>query len=162
MSTLKNICYLWFGVAGMFLVGTGMDKGGWIPKPCPPPALKPVYLPVVYKPRSLQVREVSATVYYPTGDLTYDGTATPRGKALSNTRWCALSHDLLRMTGWEWGDTVLVYGKNLPNKHWGLYILHDKTHSRLRNRIDLLVPNHTYSDKWDGVLVRKFTLKDPT
>ena len=157
MKTQDN-SYLMMFLGGIMFYGfVGSLMPNPSPIPCPP---TPDPIPVVLKAQGLEVREVSATVYYPTGDPTYDGTTTPKGKALSTTRWCALSHDLLRLTGWQWGDTVLVYGKNLPNQHWGLYILHDKTHSRLRNRIDLLVPNHTYSDKWDGVLVRKFTLKD--
>ena len=123
------------------------------------PALIPAVIRTIPQ-LPLEVTEVSATVYYPTGQPTFDGSKVPTGKALSATRWCALSHDLLRSTGWHYGDTVLVYRKNLPDQHWGLYILHDKTHSRLRNRIDLLVPNHTYSDRWDGVQVRKFTVND--
>lgn len=148
MKTLLG-CLLFFGL-GVLLPPS--------PKPCPESAK--ASSPVVLKAKGLRVVEVSATVYYPTGQPTFDGTRLPQGKALSKVRWCALSHDLLRTTNWQYGDTLLVYGKKLPQSLWGLYILHDKTHHRLFNRIDLLTPTGTYSDRWDGVWVRKFTLND--
>lgn len=153
----------------MFLAGCVFYGllGSWLgPKPCPPLEPAPVPSPdlveyhVGYSPPATFL-VVSATVYYPTGNPTFDGSKVPEGKALTKTRWCALTHDLLRKTGWQYGDSVLVCGKHLPRKHWGIYILRDKTHSRLRNRVDLLVPEGTYSTKYNGTLIRRFTLKTP-
>lgn len=114
---------------------------------------------------------VSATVYYPTGDPTFDGTPV-FNKALKHLNWCAVSPDMLRKGGWRMGDTLLVVGGNLPANLKGLYVLHDltcgrhnrkcKRHYGIQNRIDLLVPKGSHSDRWDSIQVRRFTINELT
>lgn len=126
----------------------------------PKAATKPVIVYVPVKQPKLYTQQLSATVYYPTGDPTYDGS-TIYVPAIKHLAWCALSRDVLVSTGWRMGDTLLVYG-SLPRTMQGFYILHDKTNDRLRRRIDILMPAGSYSDRWDNVQVRKFTLKELT
>lgn len=101
---------------------------------------------------------LSVTGYYPTGNLTYDGT-TIVNRHIPPLRWCAISPDMLAKTGWQMGDTLLVSG-NAPRGQCGLYMLHDLTNERLHNSLDLLVPAGTPAARWNNVKVRRFTLSE--
>ena len=152
MHTNTPLRLLLLGGLLFYILGTLIAA---MPKP---QAVRPCPAQAVAR-RHYRSLPVSATVYYPTGQPTYDGTAIIR-KAIPHLAWCAISPDVLRKSGWHMGDTLLVSGGQLPCYFKGLYVLHDLTNRRLRNRVDILVPAGSYSDRWDKVKIRRFTINE--
>jgi 3D (Asp-Asp-Asp) domain-containing protein len=91
--------------------------------------------------------EVTATVYYPTGRKTADGHRI--GRKVKN--WIAVSRDLL--SKFNMGDSVVIEG--IDDKTDGVYVIHDKTHRRFRNRIDILTLPGKLRGKWNNVTITK-------
>lgn len=76
---------------------------------------------------------VFVTVYkYSTGRcITADGSVIRPG-----VMWCAVSPDMLKKHGLKFGDTIVYKDTK--------YAIHDLTHRRLKNTVDILVHDDSY------------------
>jgi 3D (Asp-Asp-Asp) domain-containing protein len=107
--------------------------------------------------RSVDTYNVTATIYYPTGNPTASGSRIKKDYKMETHRWCALSRDLLARWGgeFEYGDTIVVSG--IRDDVDGIFIVHDTMNKRYKRRIDLLVRRaNPLFNKWDNVTIRKY------
>lgn len=105
---------------------------------------------------------VSASVYFPEPEQTDDTPfITADGSIIDENdpghhRWIAVSRDLLSRWGGEisYGDSLLVSG--ISEELDGLYVVRDTMHSRIRNRIDILVGRQdNIMGFWEEVSIAK-------
>lgn len=89
---------------------------------------------------------VTATCYYPTGQLTADGSKIDSLNPLKH-RWIAISRDLK----FKFGDTVMIKGVGIYDGYW---IIKDKMNKRFKNRIDLLTGRDNKIGRWDKITLK--------
>lgn len=80
------------------------------------------------------------TYYYPTGNKTSTGHI-----AIGHEKIIALSPDLLKL---------IPYHSKVEVEGYGVFIVEDKTSSRLRNTVDILLPRGTKIKNGKNVVIR--------
>lgn len=106
-----------------------------------------------------QTYTVSATKYHP--GMGGAGWVTASGERINNTRlknyeirWVALSHDMFKK-GFRMGDTIEVTCDRVPKLN-GKWVVKDRMGSRLRMKIDFLLPR---GDNYNFTSPAKVTIR---
>ena len=106
--------------------------------------------------KSLLITIVVATLYNAVVEQTDSSPLVTASGAITNElcpeshRWVAVSRDLLRKEGWEFGECVKVQGADEMD---GIWQIQDVMAARYMNSIDFLVENDRKLGKWYGVKV---------
>ena len=84
--------------------------------------------------------------------ITADGSVIDP-EDIENLNWIAVSQDLL-MKGLNYGDVVELICPSDPSIN-GFYEIHDCMNKRYTNYVDILVPEHIKTGKWENVEIKK-------
>lgn len=105
--------------------------------------------------------EVTATCYHPTvAQCDSDPLITASLKKINESdplshRWIAISRDLKEF--YNFGDAILVLGTK-DGIYDGIWIVNDLMNKRWEKKIDFLVGENDYIDKFENVTIRRIIL----
>lgn len=107
--------------------------------------------------RLLNTKNVTATIYYPTGNEMRSGKEISEHYTLYSTpiRYIAISQDLWSNNGgpYSFGDSIRVSG--MGTTYDGIYVVEDTMNKRFTKRIDVLVESRKPPNIWFNVKIYK-------
>jgi len=108
--------------------------------------------------KNMEIKNVVATCYYPSVNQCDDSpllTANQKkinGDNPLSHRWIAISRDLKEI--YSFGDTIIVSGTK-RGVYDGKWVVQDLMNKRWTSKIDFLVGENDYIDKFENLTIKK-------